>query len=281
MSTGGDQEILYEVSDPVATITLNRPERMNALTSSLLSRFRECVDAAAADPEVVGIVLAGRGRAFCAGLDTDALSSIASSGSAGGATPQPPSSDRRGLFSYLTQVPKPVIAAVDGVAAGGGYVLATMADLRFGGPKARFTSVFSKRGLVSEHGITWTTPRLVGTGNALDLLWSSRMVDADEAYRMGLIEYLEDDPVTAAQEYIRTLAGTVSPTTLAETKRMVWDHAGRDVDESLDDMWAVLENQFGRVDISEGVNSFLEKRPPEFPRLGSPEADDWHRGTFS
>ncbi len=281
MSTGGDQEILYEVSDPVATITLNRPERMNALTSSLLSRFRECVDAAAADPEVVGIVLAGRGRAFCAGLDTDALSSIASSGSAGGATPQPPSSDRRGLFSYLTQVPKPVIAAVDGVAAGGGYVLATMADLRFGGPKARFTSVFSKRGLVSEHGITWTTPRLVGTGNALDLLGSSRMVDADEAYRMGLIEYLEDDPVTAAQEYIRTLAGTVSPTTLAETKRMVWDHAGRDVDESLDDMWAVLENQFGRVDISEGVNSFLEKRPPEFPRLGSPEADDWHRGTFS
>jgi len=281
VSTGGDQEILYEVSDPVATITLNRPERMNALTSSLLSRFRECVDAAAADPEVVGIVLAGRGRAFCAGLDTDALSSIASSGSAGGATPQPPSSDRRGLFSYLTQVPKPVIAAVDGVAAGGGYVLATMADLRFGGPKARFTSVFSKRGLVSEHGITWTTPRLVGTGNALDLLWSSRMVDADEAYRMGLIEYLEDDPVTAAQEYIRTLAGTVSPTTLAETKRMVWDHAGRDVDESLDDMWAVLENQFGRVDISEGVNSFLEKRPPEFPRLGSPEADDWHRGTFS
>jgi len=281
VSTGGDQEILYEVSDPVATITLNRPERMNALTSSLLSRFRECVDAAAADPEVVGIVLAGRGRAFCAGLDTDALSSIAASGSASGATPQPPSSDRRGLFSYLTQVPKPVIAAVDGVAAGGGYVLATMADLRFGGPKARFTSVFSKRGLVSEHGITWTTPRLVGTGNALDLLWSSRMVDADEAYRMGLIEYLEDDPVTAAQEYIRTLAGTVSPTTLAETKRMVWDHAGRDVDESLDDMWAVLENQFGRVDISEGVNSFLEKRPPEFPRLGSPEADDWHRGTFS
>jgi len=240
VSTGDDQEILYEVSDPVATITLNRPERMNALTSSLLSRFRECVDAAAADPEVVGIVLAGRGRAFCAGLDTDALSSIASSGSAGGATPQPPSSDRRGLFSYLTQVPKPVIAAVEGVAAGGGYVLATMADLRFGGPKARFTSVFSKRGLVSEHGITWTTPRLVGTGNALDLLWSSRMVDADEAYRMGLIEYLEDDPVTAAQEYIRTLAGTVSPTTLAETKRMVWDHAGRDVDESLDDMWAVL-----------------------------------------
>ncbi len=275
------EEIIYEVSDPVATITLNRPERMNAMTSSLLSRFRECIDAAAADPEVVGIVITGTGRAFSAGLDTDALSAIADSGSGTGATPQPPSEDRKGLFSYLTQVPKPVIAAVNGVAAGGGYVLATMADLRFGSPQARFTSVFSKRGLISEHGVTWTTPRLVGTGNALDLLWSSRMVDADEAYRLGLLEYLDDDPLAAAQEYVRTLAGTVSPTTLAETKRMVWDHAGRDVDESLDDMWAVLENQFGRVDISEGVDSFLEKRPPEFPRLGSPEAHDWHRGTFS
>ena len=270
-------EVLYEVGDPVATITLNRPERMNAMTNSLFARFRECIDAAAQDPEVVGIVITGTGRAFSAGLDTDALSAIADTGSS---EDRSVAGDRKGLFSYLTQVPKPVIAAVNGVAAGGGYVLATMCDMRFGGPEARFTSVFSKRGLVSEHGVTWTTPRLVGIGHALDLLWSSRMVGADEAYRLGLIEYLVSDPLSEAQNYIRNLAGTVSPTTLAETKRMVWDHAGRNVDESLDDMWEVLRNQFGRADIAEGVNSFLERRPPEFPRLGSPGAAPWHPGTF-
>jgi enoyl-CoA hydratase/carnithine racemase len=262
-------EILYEVADPVATITLNRPERMNAMTTSLFAQFREAIDAAAIDPEVVGIVITGTGRAFSAGLDTAALSSIADQGAA---EDRSVTGDRKGLFSYLTSVPKPVIAAVNGVAAGGGYVLATMCDLRFGGPEARFTSVFSKRGLVSEHGVTWNTPRLVGLGNALDLLWTSRMVDADEAYRLGLLEYLVKDPLAAAQQYVRTLAGTASPTTIAETKRMVWEHAGMDLDPALDDMWDVVRNQFGRPDIKEGVNSFLERRPPEFPRIGSPEA---------
>ncbi len=274
MNSASSEEVLYDIADPVATITLNRPER---LTNSLFARFRECVDAAATDPDVVGIVVTGTGRAFSAGLDTDALSAIAESGSSNDRTAD---GDRPGLFSYLTQVPKPVIAAVNGVAAGGGYVLATMCDLRFGCPETRFTTVFSKRGLVAEHGVTWTTPRLVGIGHALDLLWSSRMVGADEAHRLGLLEYLVSDPVAEAQEYIRTLAATVSPTTLADTKRMVWEHAGRGVDESLRDMWDVVMSQFGRPDVAEGVNSFLEKRPPEFPRLGSPDAHPPHRGIF-
>ncbi len=268
-------EIIYEVIDPVATITLNRPKRLNAMTHSLFREFRQAVDAAAADPDVVGIVITGTGRAFSAGLDTDALAAIAEAGASESRTP---TSGRKGLFSYLTEVPKPVIAAVNGVTAGGGYVLATMCDLRFGGPEARFTTVFSKRGLVSEHGVTWTTPRLVGLGRALDLLWTSRMVEAPEAYRIGLLEYLVDDPVAEAQEYIRTLADTVSPTAMADTKRMVWDHAGLDVDTSLDDVFDVVQSQFQRPDIAEGVNSFLEKRPPRFPRLGSPEAHPPHPG---
>ena len=156
-------------------------------------------------------------------------------------------------------------------------MLATMCDLRFGGPGTRFTTVFSKRGLVSEHGVTWTTPRLVGLGRSLDLLWTSRMVDAEEAHRIGLLEFLVDDPLAEAKEYIRTLAGTVSPTAMADTKRMVWDHAGLDVDTSLDDMAEVVQSQFGRPDVAEGVHSFLEKRPPEFPRLGSKEAHPPHR----
>ena len=268
-------EIIYEVTDPVATITLNRPARLNAMTHSLFREFRQAVDSAAVDPDVVGIVITGTGRAFSAGLDTDALAAIAETGVSESRTP---TSGRKGLFSYLTEVPKPVIAAVNGVTAGGGYVLATMCDLRFGGPEARFTTVFSKRGLVSEHGVTWTTPRLVGLGRALDLLWTSRMIDAAEAYRIGLLEFLVDDPVAAAQEYIRTLADTVSPTAMADTKRMVWDHAGLDVDTSLDDVADVVQSQFQRPDIAEGVNSFLEKRPPRFPRLGSPEAHPPHPG---
>jgi enoyl-CoA hydratase/carnithine racemase len=268
-------EIIFEVKDPVATITLNRPERMNAMTYSLLREFREAVDEAAADERVVGIVITGTGRAFSAGLDTDALAAIAESGSAdSGASP----TGRGGLFSYLTEVPKPVIAAVNGVTAGGGYVLATMCDIRFGSPSARFTTVFSKRGLVAEHGVTWTTPRLVGTGRALDLLWTSRMIDAEEAYRIGLLEYLVEDPVEKAERYVETLAATVSPTAMADTKRMVWDHAGLDIDTSLDDVVEVVGAQFGRPDIAEGVNSFLEKRPPSFPRLGSPAAHPMHPG---
>ena len=268
-------EILVDVTDPVATITLNRPERLNAMTYSLFRDFRAAVDDAAANTDVVGIVITGTGRAFSAGLDTDALAAIAEAGSSQSRTE---ASGRKGLFSYLTEVPKPVIAAVNGVAAGGGYVLAAMCDLRFGGPGARFTTVFSKRGLVAEHGVTWTTPRLVGLGRALDLLWTSRMVEAEEAFRIGLLEYLVDDPVAEAQEYIRNLAATVSPTSMADTKRMVWEHAGLDVDSSLDDMWDVVTAQFGRPDIAEGVNSFLEKRAPDFPRLGSPRAHSPHPG---
>ena len=260
-------DIVYEVSDPVATITLNRPERLNAMTNGLLVDLREAVDAAAVDPEVVGIVITGAGRGFSAGLDTDALQAFAEAGEIEAHNDQ---TVRKGLFSYLTQVPKPVIAAVNGVAAGGGYVLATMSDIRIGSPLARFTTVFSKRGLIAEHGTTWTTPRLVGTGRALDLLWTSRMVDAEEAHRIGLLEYLVDgDPVLAAQDYVKTLAGTVSPSAMADNKRMVWDHAGMNIDESLDDMWEVVQGQLKRPDIAEGVNSFLEKRPPEFPRLAT------------
>jgi enoyl-CoA hydratase/carnithine racemase len=268
-------EIIYEVNDPVALITLNRPQRLNAMTNTLFRDFRAAIETAAADPEVVGIVITGAGRAFSAGLDTDALAAIAESGSADSGKSQ---QGRGGLFSYLTEVPKPVIAAVNGVTAGGGYVLATMCDIRIGGPAARFTSVFSKRGLVAEHGVTWTTPRLVGIGRALDLLWTSKMIDAAEAYRIGLLEYLVDEPVEEAVRYVQELANTVSPTTMADTKRMVWDHAGLDIDTSLDDVVDVVGAQFGRPDIAEGVNSFLEKRPPAFPRLGSPEAHAPHPG---
>lgn len=263
------QHLVYEVVDPVAVITLNRPERLNALSFALLAEIERAVGLAAQDRAAVGIVITGAGRGFSAGLDADDLTSVAGSGDIG----EPPPADvRKGLFSYLTQVPKPVIAAVNGVAAGGGYVLATMCDLRFGGPDARFTTVFSKRGIIAEHGTSWITPRLVGVGNALDLLWTSRMVDAAEAHRLGLLEYLVDDETegavrAAAVDYVRTLAETVSPASMADTKRMVWQHAGQELDPALDDIWEAMKVGIARPDVAEGAASFVERRDPRFPRI--------------
>ena len=163
---------------------LNRPETLNALTFSMLAAFREAVDDAARDPRVVGIVVTGAGRGFCSGLDASVLQQTATAGS----STRPKSDDVPGMFTWLLSVPKPVISAVNGVAAGGGFVLAVMSDVRIASTAGSFTSIFSKRGLVAEHGTTWIVPRLIGTGAALDLLWSSRKIDAAEAHRVGLVQ---------------------------------------------------------------------------------------------
>ena len=194
-------EILVEVDDPVATITLNRPETLNALTFSMLAAFREAVDDAARDPRVVGIVVTGAGRGFCSGLDASVLQRTATAGS----STRPKSDDVPGMFTWLLSVPKPVISAVNGVAAGGGFVLAVMSDVRIASTDGSFTSIFSKRGLIAEHGTTWIVPRLIGTGAALDLLWSSRKIDAAEAHRIGLVQQVAN-PTTCW----RLLAATSS-----------------------------------------------------------------------
>jgi enoyl-CoA hydratase/carnithine racemase len=261
-------DITYEVEDPVATITLNRPERLNAFTTATLRELRDAVERAAGDPAVVGIVLTGAGRGFCAGLDSAQLSATASQGSAA----QPPPSDEvPGLFTWLLAVDKPVIAAVNGVAAGGGFVLTVMSDVRIASTAASFTTVFSKRGLISEHGTTWIVPRLVGAGRALDLLWTSRKVGAEEAYRMGLVEYLvEPDALLAtARQYVVDLAEQVSPASLRDTKRLVYRQLGQAYPEALAETDALQWESMDRFDAREGATSFVERRPPAFPRLGS------------
>ena len=130
-----------------------------------------------------------------------------------------------GLFTWLLSIPKPVIAAVNGVAAGGGFVLAVMSDLRIASTAGSLTTIFSKRGLIAEHGTTWILPRLVGAGAALDLLWSSRKIDAAEAHRIGLVQQVvePDALLAAARQYIVDLAENVSPASLADTKRLVYE----------------------------------------------------------
>ena len=262
-------EIEYVVEDPVATITLRRPETLNALTLPMLGALREVVDEAARDPRVVGIVVTGAGRGFCSGLDASALQRTATAGSASA----PADDGVPGMFTYLLQVPKPVISAVNGVAAGGGFVLATMSDIRIASEAASFTSIFSKRGLIAEHGTTWIVPRQVGTGAALDLLWSSRRIDAAEAHRIGLVQQVvaPDDLLDAARRYVVELAENVSPASLADTKRLVYEGYGVRYPDALEEIDAVQYAALDRADAKEGAAALMEKRSPTFPRLGVDE----------
>ena len=175
------------------------------------------------------------------------------------------------MFTWLLSVPKPVISAVNGVAAGGGFVLAAMSDLRIASTAGSFTTIFSKRGLVAEHGTTWIVPRLIGTGAALDLLWSSRKIDASEAHRIGLVQQVvePDALLDTARDYIKDLATNVSPASLADTKRLVYRHLGIDYEAALREADEIQYASLDRIDAKEGVAALLEKRPPDFPRLGA------------
>ena len=193
------EEILYEVDDPIATITFNRPEVLNAFTTRMGHEVRHAVGEAERDPRVVGIVLTGAGRGFCAGADMNMLSGISD-----GARPEADNEagpgpdetevgepswgdDLRGTYTYLLSVPKPIIAAINGPIAGMAVPIALACDLRFMARDAVLTVAFSQRGLIAEWGVSWLLPRLVGSAAALDLLFSSRKVDGAECERIGLV----------------------------------------------------------------------------------------------
>lgn len=261
-------DIIYEVDDPVAIIRLNRPDKLNAFTHETLAQLRQAIEQAQHDRRVVGIIITGEGRGFCAGLDAEVLEATARGASS--RNTEESSEEIPGLFTYLWAVEKPIIAAVNGVAAGGGFVLASLCDVRFASSEASFISIFSKRGLIAEHGTSWIVPRLVGTGAALDMLWSSRKIQADEAFRLGLVQYLTE-PETLLQEasdYIRQLAATVSPGSMAHTKRLVYRHAGTMFEQALREADVVQWQALSHPDAVEGVLSYVEKRAPQFERLG-------------
>jgi enoyl-CoA hydratase/carnithine racemase len=267
---GDYEDIVLDITDPVAVITLNRPDRLNAFRTKTMHELRSAVEQAADDERVVGIVITGAGRGFCVGLDSADLAQAADPGTA------PRSSRERqeeapALFSYLLDVPKPVIAAVNGMCAGGGFVLAMMCDLRFATDAAVFNTVFSRRGLISEHGTSWLLPRIVGLSRALDLLWSSRPVSAEEAHRIGLADRLVEPGalVATATEYICALAETTAPQSLKVIKRLTYGHLSVPWPEAADEADVAMQASVADDDFREGVASYLEKRPPRFRRVGS------------
>jgi enoyl-CoA hydratase/carnithine racemase len=272
------EEIIYAIDGPVATITMNRPDQLNALTDLTQAEIRHALDQSERNSDVVGTVLTGGGRGFCAGVDMNALSNMSAAGERQGkshdhlkVSPGNPDDDPNYKSSptYFLGLRKPLIAAINGAAAGLGFSYATFCDMRFMDRKAKIVTSFAPRGLIAEHGTSWMLPRIVGPSNALDLFWSSRRVDGEEAFRMGYANRLCEDGQCAvdAQNYIRAMAGTSAPMALMMMKRQVFKHLNRELGESMEESTVWMDESLARNDFKEGVASFVEKRPPEFQKV--------------
>lgn len=269
------EQIIYEVADGVATITMNRPDRMNAMTPVMNGEIRAAMQRASGDPAVRAIVLTGAGKGFCAGADVARLSNKAA-GQSAEAEPLPVDGAIEGgidlpagyaaKYAWMTTVPKPVIAAVNGAAVGVGLVMALYSDYRICSEQAKLGTAFAKRGLVAEYGLAWLLPRVVGPSKALDLLYSARLVTGDEAERMGLVDRSVDPEavLAEAQAYARMLATEVSPRSTRVIKGLVWRSLIQSMDEAQDDSLAEMKTALESDDFREGIAAWQEKRAPNF-----------------
>lgn len=270
-------EILYEASERIATITLNRPDKLNAWTARMDQDVRAAMAAAEADDDVRVIILTGAGRGFCAGADMSLLAEIAGRGLAPSAehalAHHTTGEIRDGIradfqrkYSYFPSIAKPVIAAINGPAVGLGFILSMYCDLRFASDAAKFGTAFARRGLIAEYGLAWMLPRLIGNANALDLLLSARIIDAPEAMRMGLLNgvFPADSFVEQVRAYARDLAALASPRSMAVIKRQVYNAMFQSLEEATIAAEQAMVDSLQSEDFKEGVAHFLEKRLPRF-----------------
>jgi len=272
-SDGELKTIRYEVADRVATVTLDRPDRLNAWTGRMHTEYRRAVAAAEADTDVRVLVVTGAGRGFCAGADSAALDGHVAKGAYDSGIREPLANPGYGIrsefdhaFAFHYGLRLPVLAAVNGPAAGVGLVLACYADLRFAAAGAKLTAVHGRLGLPAEYGLSWVLPRLIGLTRAADLLLSSRVVLAEEAAEMGLVNRVlpTDELLTATYEYARVLAHEVSPASIVATKRQLYADLHGDVGTAVEVAERLLEEHVKGDDYREGVQALLEKRPPAF-----------------
>jgi enoyl-CoA hydratase/carnithine racemase len=259
-------ETRYEVSDAIATITLNRPDKLNAWTETMDGEVRASMYEADRDERVRAIILTGEGRGFCAGADMSLLKDLADHGAAGRVALTRASGDFDQKYSYFPALSKPVIAAINGPAVGLGLILTLYCDLRFASATAKFSTTFARRGLIAEYGIAWMLPRIVGLPNALDLLFSGRTIDAAEALRLGLVNQVfpAEDFAAKVHEYALDLVTLSSPRSLRVMKRQIYGAFSQTLAEAS----ALAENEILQSleceDFKEGVAHFREKRPPVF-----------------
>jgi enoyl-CoA hydratase/carnithine racemase len=268
----GYEHILYEVTDRIATVTLNRPDKLNAWTTTMGHEVKQAMTEAGRDEAVRAIVLTGAGRGFCAGADMGLLSDISQTkGAAGEVAARSTAADAgtgefRGTYAYFPTTAKPVIGALNGATAGLGLVVALYCDLRYAADTAVFTTAFSRRGLIAEHGVSWMLPQLVGLPNALDLLLSARKFDAAEALRIGLVSRVlpQAELLAGVRAYARELAELVSPRSMGVIKRQLWEAQFQTLSQATAAANEEMLKSFGSADFKEGVAHFLEKRAPRF-----------------
>jgi enoyl-CoA hydratase/carnithine racemase len=269
--------LLYAVADRVATVTFNRPGQLNTLTLEMIHALAALVDRADGDDDVRAIVVTGSGRAFCAGAD---LSGSESPFASAQPTPSPDTvePDAGGVLALrIHRCRKPVIAAINGSAAGVGVTMTLPMDARFAADGARFALPFVRRGIVPESASSWFLPRIVGLDRALDWCLSGRTFDAQEALAAGLVRSLHPpaDVLPAALAYARTIAEGTAPVSVALTRQLLWRMSTAGPDEAHRTETLLLASRARSADVREGVASFLAKRPPVFPDTLSHELPAW------
>lgn len=255
--------VRYESQDGIALITLNRPDRLNAIVGGMGERYADLLRQADADPGVRAIVVTGAGRGFCSGADLSMLAAGPESLIAYFADRDPDT-----LPTVALRIGTPVVTAVNGPCAGIGFVMAISADARFASPTATFSSTFARLGLVAEYGSDWLLTRLVGLARATDLLLTGRTITADEALAMGLVTDVADDALAAAMHWARSVADHCSPSSTAVIKGqlLALDRGG--LDEALASSLEHMRASFRRPDLGEAIAARAEKRQPSFrPRL--------------
>jgi enoyl-CoA hydratase/carnithine racemase len=257
----------YAAEGHIATITLNRPESMNALSPEMQDGLLAALDEAQRDDYVRVVVITGEGRAFCAGGDIKTMLARGEAERAQGALGKVRSLEAPGrqIPVMVKALPKPVIAAVNGMAAGWGCDLAMACDIRIAAESARFTEAFVKRGLVPDGGATWLLPRIAGVERACELIFTGKVVDAREAQAMGLISRVvaDADLLSAAYETAGQIAAN-APLAVQLAKRMIHDQLGMDFAQAMQQIGVFLYTMRDSDDHREGVHAFLEKREPIF-----------------
>ena len=283
------QEILYSVDGPVATITLNRPDKMNAFTNRMLKEMIAAFDASDTDDEVRAVIVTGAGRAFCAGADLSGGGETFAKGGSDVAAKSGVVRDGGGLVALrIFESKKPVIGAINGAAVGVGVTMTLPMDIRLASDRAKFGFVFAKRGIVPEAASSWFLPRLVGISQAAEWCYTGRIIGAEEALRGRLVRSVHagDELMNVAREIALEIANGTAPVSVALTRQMLWRMLGADHPMEAHRVDSRAINSRGAsADASEGVMSFLEKRPADFPVKvsdGLPDVfPDWQDPQFS
>ena len=264
----------FEVDEEgIATIWLSRPKRMNAWTGRMHTEYRYLLSRAEQDQGVRGIVVTGRGKGFCVGGDSEALTGHIKKGGYDSGTSDEiewpgygVSDDFDALFAYHYGLSKPIVAAINGPVAGVGLALACFVDIRFAAPGIKLTTAHGKLNLPAEYGLSWVLPRLVGLGRANDLLLTSRVFYSEEALAMGLVNQLFDSVniVQQARGYLHEMVRAVSPNSIKQTRWQIYKDLHRDAASSVEDSEKLLKEMMKEQDYQEGVQAFLDKRNPKW-----------------